>query len=66
MAFVLWFYVEDLALAPLPRLVGAVALGVITYAVALLLLWQLAGRPQGTEAALVAAFRQRQQVARGA
>jgi hypothetical protein len=37
----------------LGELLAAIALGAVTYAATVLLLWQLAGRPQGAESWLI-------------
>jgi hypothetical protein len=65
MAAAVHYATSGLAIAPLPRLVAGVSIGAVSYVVALLGLWLLAGRPQGPEATALAALRQREPVVRG-
>jgi O-antigen/teichoic acid export membrane protein len=65
MAALVHYATIDLPVPPLSRLIGGVAIGIVSYVMALLLFWWMAGRPQGTEAAVVAAFRGRHPMARG-
>ena len=63
MATLVHYVATSMAISSLARLVACIAIGVISYVAALLLLWLMAGRPQGAEAALVAACRRQRETA---